>query len=94
MSKFLVHAGADHVGVAVEDIAKNEQVEGVYMDSGKKTKVKSKDGIPLGHKLALRGIKSGEKVVEYGEVIGVATQNIEAGNHVHVHNIRSLRWSN
>lgn len=92
--RFLIHLKPDHVGVAIEDMKDNESVEGVYMDSGKKITVMSKASIPLGHKIALRDLKKGEKVIEYGEVIGITTQEIEAGNHVHVHNIRSLRWGN
>ena len=47
--------------------------------------------IPLGHKLALRRIRSGEDILKYGTVIGRATQEIEAGEHVHVHNVESTR---
>ncbi|MCU1495693.1 MAG: hypothetical protein JWO62_3457 [Acidimicrobiaceae bacterium] len=47
--------------------------------------------IPFGHKVATRGIGRGEKIVKYGEVIGVATSEIEAGRHVHVHNVASAR---
>ena len=36
--------------------------------------------------------KKGEKVIEYGEPIGEVSQNINAGAHVHVHNIKSMRW--
>jgi len=43
----------------------------------------------LGHKLARRAIPAGEKIVKYGAPIGVATAPIEAGAHVHVHNVRS-----
>lgn len=42
-------------------------------------------------KVACRGIAAGVWVRKYGEVIGVATTAILAGDHVHVHNIRSVR---
>ncbi|MGP4805528.1 UxaA family hydrolase [Agrobacterium cavarae] len=45
------------------------------------------DLIGRGHKVALKPIKSGEEVIKYGQVIGVATQDIEAGRHVHLHNL-------
>jgi len=45
--------------------------------------------IPLGHKLARRDIAPGEKIVKYGAPIGSATAAIRAGEHAHVHNIRS-----
>lgn len=44
--------------------------------------------IPFGHKAARRAIAKGEPVVKYGVSIGVATQDIPAGEHVHVHNCR------
>jgi hypothetical protein len=45
--------------------------------------------LPIGHKLARRGIAEGEKILKYGAPIGVATQDITAGSSVHVHNVRS-----
>jgi len=43
----------------------------------------------LGHKLALRPIAAGEKILKYGVSIGSATCDIGAGAHVHLHNMRS-----
>jgi altronate dehydratase small subunit len=45
--------------------------------------------LQLGHKLAPRAISAGQKIIKYGAPIGVATVAIEAGAHVHVHNVRS-----
>jgi hypothetical protein len=45
--------------------------------------------IPLGHKVAARDIHSGEKIVKYGAPIGSAIANIAAGDHVHLHNLKS-----
>jgi altronate dehydratase small subunit len=47
--------------------------------------------IPYGHKLAVRAMKKGDEVIKYGEVIGRTTAPINAGDHVHVHNVESLR---
>ena len=49
------------------------------------------DEIPYGHKLALRTIPAGENVTKYGLSIGSATEDIQPGNHVHVHNVESNR---
>src|SRR3984885_601873 len=43
--------------------------------------------IPSGHKIATTAIAAGEPVRKYGQVIGVATRDIAAGAHVHVHNL-------
>ena len=46
--------------------------------------------IPAGHKIALRDIVSGEKIVKYGVAIGRATANIPKGSWVHLHVIQSI----
>ncbi len=45
------------------------------------------DEIPAGHKIARRRIGAGEIVRKYGHAIGVASRDIDAGAHVHVHNL-------
>jgi galactarate dehydratase len=49
--------------------------------------ISAKTPVPSGHKVALKAISSGEAVIKYGQVIGHATQPIEAGDHVHSHNL-------
>lgn len=48
-----------------------------------------KNAIPAGHKVALRKIAAGDNVIKYGYPIGVATADIDAGEHVHTHNLRT-----
>src|SRR5919106_475332 len=43
--------------------------------------------IPAGHKLAVRDIAQGKPVRRYNQIIGFATRDIGAGEHVHVHNL-------
>ncbi len=45
--------------------------------------------IPLAHKIARHDIAAGDRILKYGMPIGIATETIPAGAHVHVHNIRS-----
>jgi len=47
--------------------------------------------IPRGHKFATRAIAKDESVLKYGQPIGRATQAIQPGEHVHVHNVVSQR---
>jgi altronate hydrolase len=49
--------------------------------------VRELDGVPRGHKVAVRGIAAGASIRKYGQVIGVATEPIAAGDHVHTHNL-------
>jgi altronate hydrolase len=43
--------------------------------------------IPAGHKLAVRAVDAGAPVRRYGQIIGFASRAIEAGEHVHTHNL-------
>ena len=45
--------------------------------------------IPMAHKIARYPIAAGDKVLKYGLPIGIATADIAAGAHVHVHNLGS-----
>src|SRR5579862_3679980 len=49
--------------------------------------VRLRDDIPAGHKVAVRDVPEGGQVRKYGQVIGVATRPISAGEHVHTHNL-------
>jgi galactarate dehydratase len=46
--------------------------------------------IGRGHKMAIRAIASGQEVRKYGQIIGLATQDIAPGDHVHLHNLAML----
>ena len=91
---FLVHEAGAAVGVAVDDLEPGMAVGRVLQGGwGETVQVEVRHAIPLGHKVALRPIAAGEDVVEYGGVIGQATRAIAAGEHVHVHNLKSRRWA-
>jgi altronate hydrolase len=51
------------------------------------TRLRLRDDIPAGHKVAVRDIPEGAQVRKYGQAIGVATRPIAAGGHVHSHNL-------
>ncbi len=42
--------------------------------------------IPSGHKVAIRAIPKGDKIRKYAQMIGVASDHIAPGEHVHTHN--------
>ena len=88
----LVHAPDDVVGVAVQDIEPGPSVRGRVQNGGA-FELAVNQPVPLGHKVALRDIPSGEQVVKYGVAIGRATQDIAKGDHVHVHNLKGERWT-
>jgi len=86
MPNFLILNEKDNVAVALEPAKAGDAVT----LSGGRT-IKANQDIPFAHKIAIQPLKAGEKVLKYGEVIGAAKENIKEGDHVHVHNIRSLR---
>jgi len=73
----------DNVGVATSTLAPGDKLAVGTLE------LVARDPIPFAHKVALRPIAVGEKVIKFGVPIGSATAPIEAGCHVHVHNIKS-----
>lgn len=72
---------ADNVLIARDNLTLGAPVSA---DSGI---LKIRAQVPAGHKIAARAIAKGETVLKYDTPIGVATRNIEQGEHVHSHNI-------
>jgi len=77
----------DDVVTALTDISANEEI--VYELNGQEKSIRAVSDIPKFHKAAIRQINRGEPVNKYGEKIGYATENINAGEHVHRHNLAS-----
>ena len=42
-----------------------------------------------GHKYAIRDISCGEDIIKYGNPIGHATEDIQKGEHIHTHNMKT-----
>jgi altronate hydrolase len=47
------------------------------------------DAVHAGHKIARHALTSGSALRRYGQIIGYATADIAAGEHVHVHNLEA-----
>jgi (2R)-sulfolactate sulfo-lyase subunit alpha len=88
---FLVHQEGDSVAVAVRDLSPGT-VHGGCLSQAETVALELAEPVPLGHKFALRDIAPGSDVIEYGVRVAVATRHIAAGQHAHVHNLRSARW--
>lgn len=85
----IVMKAKDNVCTVIEVIIPEMEV-GMEI-GGEIIRVQATEAIPVGHKLAIRGIHQGENIIKYGEIIGRATQTIQMGQHVHVHNLESCR---
>ena len=63
----------------------------VHSRDGSSKKIRVTGDIPYGHKIAVKKIRRGEKIIKYGECIGEASRDIARGEYVHVHNLAALR---
>ena len=88
----LMHEADDDVGVAVMDLAAGSEIGAATLEGQSVGSLVVSQDIPLGHKVAMRDLALDKHVIEYGRAIGRATQAITRGQHVHVHNIRTMRW--
>lgn len=80
-SNALVLSPLDNVAVATRDLDVGAELD---LD-GRVVRVVER--VPSGHKIALCAIGVGAKVVKYGQPIGVATEEIGPGAHVHTQNL-------
>ena len=79
----------DDVAVALRDLSDGETI--AVRRRGAIERMRVHERVPFGHKIALRALPRGAAIRKYGENIGVATIDIAAGAHVHVHNLASNR---
>ena len=91
MVKALRIDGGDNVATLLAEASKGERVEIISDEGVAITHVEALEAIPFGHKIALTDIGEGERIIKYGETIGVASRPIKRGEWVHTHNVESLR---
>lgn len=80
----------DNVVVALTELPAGTDLELGDPEDGS-LHITSQSTIPFGHKVAIRPIARGQTVIKYGASIGVAVEDIVPGQHVHTHNLRSVR---
>ncbi len=93
MIHFVLHDTRDTVAVVVvEGVKAGMELAGWIMDEDKMTRVVARQDIPIGHKVALKDMAVGDTVIKYGIDMGRVVAPIQAGEHAHVHNIKTKRW--
>ena len=91
--QLLVHDPKDNVGViVVEDLGPAPKCWASSPRPTRRIKLKAKEDIPIGHKVALKELKKGDTVIKYGEDIGKMVADAGQGEHVHVQNLKTKRW--
>lgn len=68
----------DDVAVALETLQPGEIFAGTLV---------ARTVVKAGHKVAVRDVPQGAAIRKYGQVIGLASTQISAGDHVHTHNL-------
>ena len=71
----------DNVAVAKEQLSTGHRIAEVDFE------LQLTASIPAGHKVAIRQISTDSPIIKFGQTIGYASQNIAAGEWVHVHNV-------
>ena len=79
MNDYIIINDNDNVAVALRPFAKGEIIAGVTL----------LDDVPQAHKVALVDIAKDENIIKYGSPIGHATKDIEPGEPVHTHNLKT-----
>ena len=71
---------SDDVVIACQDIPAGTVLE--------EYRLTVREAVPAGHKIAIRNLTSGQPVRRYNQIIGFASEEILAGEHVHVQNLK------
>ena len=79
MNSLIVLNKNDNVGVSQFIIPEKTKIDG--------QDISTIDPIPFGHKVCLKPINKGDPIIKYDQIIGFASKNINAGEHVHSHNL-------
>jgi (2R)-sulfolactate sulfo-lyase subunit alpha len=93
MNHFVLHDARDTVAVVVvEGVTAGMLLNGWIMDEDRMMSIEARQDIPIGHKVALKAMATGDTVIKYGIDMGRVVAPIQVGEHAHVHNIKTKRW--
>ena len=93
MIHFVLHDARDTVAVVVvEGVKAGTAMTGWVMDDDRMIQVNALQDIPIGHKVALADMATGDTVMKYGIDMGKVVAPIKKGEHAHVQNIKTKRW--
>lgn len=83
MKEYLKIHEKDNVLVAIKEIAKGEKIS---IDN---KEILVSEVVPAGHKMTISPIQKGEEVIKYGSCIGTAREDLQPGQWVHTHNVKT-----
>lgn len=83
MSNYIKIDSKDNVIITLADYPKESLIH------SEDSVIELLSDIAMGHKVATKDIQAGEMIIKYGEIIGIASESILKGAHVHVHNVKT-----
>ncbi len=89
MAKAILINARDNTATLLGEAQAGESVSIVRESGEVAQEITARQDISVGHKIALCEIREGERVFKYGEPIGITTQTIQKGEHVHIQNVIS-----
>jgi altronate dehydratase small subunit len=84
----IIHSN-DNVATALRPISGGSRIDLKKQETA--YRIVLREQIPMGHKFSLYLIRKCGSIIKYGEPIGLATVDIQAGCHVHTYNVESQR---
>ena len=78
----------DNVATTLRPLLEKEQA--LVKTSSGDLIVEILETVPPNHKFAIHDITSGQYILKFGEIIGIAMEDVKSGMHVHTQNLRSL----
>ena len=88
----LRHQAEDTVGIVIYPVNAGSEIAVKDIATEEKLCLTVRENIPIFHKIALSDMTEGQDVIEYGQILGRATADIQAGSYVHIHNIKTQKW--
>ena len=89
----LVHDHEDNVGVVVvEGLKAGTDMLCCVTHDNSTFRMTAGADVPIGHKIAVQDLRTGDAAIKYGEDIGKIIADIPKGGYVHTHNLKTKRW--
>ncbi len=89
MKKAIIMDEDDNVATVLKNVKEGEVITIISTDNKNWGKVKTREEIVFGHKIAIETISEKDIIRKYGENMGTAVKKIIKGEHVHTHNVCS-----
>ena len=91
MKKAIILSQNDNAATLLENVFVHDEVEVFDSEKNSVYVLNSLSNINRGHKIAVMDIEKNSHIIKYGHVIGKASDFIQKGELIHIHNLESER---